>query len=489
LTAKYILLINQKHLSFNKVSKKNKHYILESATVVDFAAEGKCIVKNEGEVIFVAGANVAPGDVVKLFVTKSKKKFSEATVLAYLELSKDRIEPFCNHFGTCGGCKWQHIPYERQLDLKQKQVFDQLSRIGKIKMPEMNMILGSEKTQYYRNKLEYSFSEDRWHTREQIDAGVEFEKNAFGFHAPGRFDKVIEIQHCFLQGSISNDIRNFLREYVNEHQFTYYNHRLHQGFMRSMMLRNSAKGFMVVIQFAEERIEEIEIIMAVLKEKFPEITSLNYIINQKKNDTFFDLDVVTFSGDNFILEQMDDLYFKVNVKSFYQTNSEQAHELYKITRNYAAIKPEDIVYDLYTGTGTIANFVAKQAKKVVGIEYVPDAVLDANENSKLNKIENTSFFAGDMKKILVESFFEKHGKPDVIITDPPRAGMDEDVVNAILKAEPKTIVYVSCNPATQARDLALLDIKYEVEAIQPVDMFPHTHHVENVVKLILKMSF
>lgn len=468
------------------MGQNRKSFIIEEIEVLDFAAEGKCIAKNEGEVIFINGANVAPGDKVKLFVTKSKKKFSEATVLSHISFSENRIRAFCDHFGICGGCKWQHIPYEKQLELKWQQVFDQFTRISKVNFPTILPVFASENKQYYRNKLEYSFSTDRWYTREQIESGEEFKKNAFGFHAPGRFDKVIEIQHCYLQGSISNEIRNFLRTYVNEKGFEYYNHREHVGFMRSMMLRSSATGFMVVIQFAQERVEEIHELLAVLKQKFPQITSLNYIINQKKNDTFFDLEVHTFSGNNFIYEEMEGLKFKVNVKSFYQTNSDQAYNLYKITREYASIKPTDVVYDLYTGTGTIANFVARQAQKVVGIEYVPDAVEDAKSNSIENKIDNTTFFAGDMRKILVADFFEIHGKPDVIITDPPRAGMDEPVIEAILKAAPKTIVYVSCNPATQARDLALLDHQYKVTAVQPVDMFPHTHHIENVVKLELR---
>lgn len=472
--------------------KKDKTFIIESIEVENFAAEGKCLARHEGEVIFIEGSNVAPGDKVKLLVRKKKKNFSEGIVLEIIEKSDIRIEPFCSHFGVCGGCKWQHIPYEKQLELKFQVVKDQLQRIGKLDLPEFRPILGSEKITFYRNKLEYTFSNSRWLTKEEVQSGQELDKNALGFHVPKRFEKVLPIEKCYLQPDPSNAIRLALRAYANENNLSYYDHIEHQGFFRNVMIRTTSTGeIMVVILFASTDEKKILGAMNFVKSNFPEITSLNYIINQKRNDTYFDLDVINFSGKPFIEEQMDDesgkpLRFRIAVKSFYQTNSEQAYELYKITRDFADLKGDELVYDLYTGTGTIANFVARRAKKVIGIEYVEDAVKDAKVNSEINEISNTEFFAGDMRHFLSKDFIQKKGKPDVVITDPPRAGMDEPVVKTLLEAEPKTIVYVSCNPATQARDLQILSEKYKIVAVQPVDMFPHTHHVENVVKLVLK---
>lgn len=467
--------------------RKNKKEVIESIEILDFAAEGKCIAKRDGEVIFVEGSNVAPGDIVKLLVSKKKKKYSEGTILEIIQKSPNRIEPFCEHFGVCGGCKWQHIPYNTQLSLKFQQVKDQLERIGKLELPEFTPILASDKTTFYRNKLEYTFSNSSWKTREEIATNQEISQNALGFHIPKRFEKVLKINKCFLQPDPSNGIRDFLREYVDAHNFSYYDHVAHEGFMRNIMIRTTSIGdIMVMVQFAQNNEAEIFELLTKMYEEFPTITSLNYVINSKRNDSFQDLEIITFKGKPYIEEKMEDLTFRIAAKSFYQTNSEQAFNLYKITREFAEIKPTDVVYDLYTGTGTIANFVAKQAKKVVGLEYVEDAVKDARINSEVNGIANTTFFAGDMRKLLTDEFVSVHGQPDIIITDPPRAGMDEPVIQTILNAAPKTIVYVSCNAATQARDLTLLGEKYKITKVQPVDMFPHTHHVENVVKLELK---
>lgn len=466
--------------------KKNKKRIIEHATVLDFAAEGKCIIKHEGEVIFIEGSNVCPGDEVKVVISKSKKKFAEGRILAFHSYSKDRIEPFCEHFGVCGGCKWQHIPYEKQLEQKQKQTLDQLQRIGKIKDGEKLPILGSEKTTFYRNKLEYTFSNSRWLTNDEVSTGADFNKNALGFHIPKRFDKVLPIKKCFLQGDPSNAIRDFFADYAHKNNLTFYDHIVHVGFFRNVMIRTTSTGdVMVVLQVAEKDITKIEKVMDSFHSKFPDTTSLNYIINQKRNDSFFDLDVVNYKGTPYITEEMEGLKFRIGVKSFYQTNSEQAYNLYKIVRDFAEIKKTDLVYDLYTGTGTIANFVASQANKVVGVEYIEAAIDDANINSSLNNIDNTEFVAGDMAKIMTVEFVEKFGKPDVIILDPPRAGVDKSVCEVLLKTNARRIVYVSCNPATQARDLDLLSSKYKVNKIKPVDMFPHTFHVENVVSLDL----
>ncbi len=459
---------------------------MEQIEILDVAAEGKAITRWKDKVIFVPFT--APGDIVDLQIFRQKKSFAEGRVMKYHKYSDLRTEPFCEHFSICGGCKWQHLPYSEQLKFKQKQVFDNLSRIGKIDLPEFDPIKGSEKTEFYRNKLEFTFSNKRWLTFEEINSDFEHkDMNALGFHIPGCFDKVLDIKKCWLQDNISNEIRLAIREYALKHDLEFFDLRNQAGFLRTMIVRTSSTGeIMLIISFYKEDKEAREGLLNFVAEKFPQITSLMYVINGKCNDTITDQDIIAFKGNDHIFEQMEDLKFKIGPKSFYQTNSEQAYELYSITREFAGLSGSELVYDLYTGTGTIANFVAKQASKVVGIEYVPEAIEDAKVNSNINKLENTLFYAGDMKDILTLDFIQEHGRPDVIITDPPRAGMHEDVVNAILFAAPKRIVYVSCNPATQARDLQLLDVKYKVTRVQPVDMFPHTHHVENVVLLELK---
>lgn len=437
-------------------------------------------------VIFVP--YVVPGDVVDLQVKRKKNHYAEAVAVKFHEKSPLRTEPFCSHFGVCGGCKWQCLSYEEQLKYKQKQVFDNLTRIGKVELPEFRPILGSEKTRFYRNKLEFTFSNKRWLTEEEVKQNVKYDQmNAVGFHIPGAFDKVLAIDKCWLQDDISNQIRNAVRDYAYAHNFPFFDLRTQEGLLRNIMIRTSSTGeLMVVLQCKvtdDEGRRKMEEILQFMADSFPQITSLMYVINNKCNDTIGDLDVEVFKGNDHIFEEMEGLRFKVGPKSFYQTNSEQAYNLYKVAREFAGLTGNELVYDLYTGTGTIANFVARQARKVVGIEYVPEAIEDAKVNSALNGIDNTLFYAGDMKDILTNDFIAEHGRPDVIITDPPRAGMHNDVIDVILAAEPKRIVYVSCNPATQARDLQLLDGKYKVTAVQPVDMFPHTHHVENVVQL------
>ena len=437
-------------------------------------------------VIFVP--YVVPGDVVDLQVKRKKNHYAEAVAVKFHEKSPLRTEPFCSHFGVCGGCKWQCLSYEEQLKYKQKQVFDNLTRIGKVELPEFRPILGSEKTRFYRNKLEFTFSNKRWLTEEEVKQDVKYDQmNAVGFHIPGAFDKVLAIDKCWLQDDISNQIRNAVRDYAYAHNFPFFDLRTQEGLLRNIMIRTSSTGeLMVVLQCKvtdDEGRRKMEEILQFMADSFPQITSLMYVINNKCNDTIGDLDVEVFKGNDHIFEEMEGLRFKVGPKSFYQTNSEQAYNLYKVAREFAGLTGNELVYDLYTGTGTIANFVARQARKVVGIEYVPEAIEDAKVNSALNGIDNTLFYAGDMKDILTNDFIAEHGRPDVIITDPPRAGMHNDVIDVILAAEPKRIVYVSCNPATQARDLQLLDGKYKVTAVQPVDMFPHTHHVENVVRL------
>ena len=437
-------------------------------------------------VIFVP--YVVPGDVVDLQVKRKKNHYAEAVAVKFHEKSPLRTEPFCSHFGVCGGCKWQCLSYEEQIKYKQKQVFDNLTRIGKVELPEFRPILGSEKARFYRNKLEFTFSNKRWLTEEEVKQDVKYDQmNAVGFHIPGAFDKVLAIDKCWLQDDISNQIRNAVRDYAYAHNFPFFDLRTQEGLLRNIMIRTSSTGeLMVVLQCKvtdDEGRRKMEEILQFMADSFPQITSLMYVINNKCNDTIGDLDVEVFKGNDHIFEEMEGLRFKVGPKSFYQTNSEQAYNLYKVAREFAGLTGNELVYDLYTGTGTIANFVARKARKVVGIEYVPEAIEDAKVNSALNGIDNTLFYAGDMKDILTNDFIAEHGRPDVIITDPPRAGMHNDVIDVILAAEPKRIVYVSCNPATQARDLQLLDGKYKVTAVQPVDMFPHTHHVENVVQL------
>lgn len=466
--------------------KKKELPLLEKVTITDVAAEGKAVAKVNELVIFVP--YVVPGDVVDLQVKRKKNHYAEAVAVKFHEKSPLRTEPFCSHFGVCGGCKWQCLSYEEQLKYKQKQVFDNLTRIGKVELPEFRPILGSEKTRFYRNKLEFTFSNKRWLTEEEVKQDVKYDQmNAVGFHIPGAFDKVLAIDKCWLQDDISNQIRNAVRDYAYAHNFPFFDLRTQEGLLRNIMIRTSSTGeLMVVLQCKvtdDEGRRKMEEILQFMADSFPQITSLMYVINNKGNDTIGDLDVEVFKGNDHIFEEMEGLRFKVGPKSFYQTNSEQAYNLYKVAREFAGLTGNELVYDLYTGTGTIANFVARQARKVVGIEYVPEAIEDAKVNSALNGIDNTLFYAGDMKDILTNDFIAEHGRPDVIITDPPRAGMHNDVIDVILAAEPKRIVYVSCNPATQARDLQLLDGKYKVTAVQPVDMFPHTHHVENVVQL------
>lgn len=474
--------------------KKKPLPILEHITITDVAAEGKSLARVDDKVIFVPFT--VPGDVVDLQITKKKHKYCEARVLRFIEYSNVRAIPRCEHFGICGGCKWQNLPYEEQLKAKQKQVFDQLTRIGKIDLPEFLPILGSVKQFEYRNKLEFGFSNKRWLTNEQVASGETFSNmNAVGFHITGAFDKIYPIEKCHLMDDLHNRLRNAIRDYAFEHELSFYDLRAQHGLLRDMMIRNSNTGeWMLLIQFGKtidtgngadawELTEEGRDLMQYITDTFPEITSLLWVYNPKCNDTFGDLPVHVFKGNDHIYETMEELRFKVGPKSFYQTNTEQAYHLYCVARDFANLTGNELVYDLYTGTGTIANFVARKAKKVIGIEYVPEAIEDAKVNSEINGIDNTLFYAGDMKDILTEEFISKHGRPDVIITDPPRAGMHEDVVNTILQARPKRIVYVSCNPATQARDLALMDAQYKVAAVRPVDMFPHTPHVENVVLL------
>ena len=469
--------------------KKKELPLFENVKVEAVAAEGKAIARIDDQVVFVPF--VAPGDVVDLKVKKKKHSYMEAVAVNYHQMSELRVQPVCRHFGICGGCKWQHLIYQEQIKAKQQQVVDALTRIGKIQLPEISPILGSEKIYEYRNKLEFGFSDKRWLTDEEIAQDVKFESmDALGFHITGAFDKILDIEECHLMDPVNNKIRNDIREYALQHSLSFYDLRENKGLLRSIMIRNSNSGeLMLLVQFRieneQERGQAMEL-MQHLADSFPQITSLLYVDNHKCNDTFADQTVNVFKGNEFIFEMMEDLKFKVGPKSFYQTNTDQAFNLYKVARDFAQLSGDELVYDLYTGTGTIANFVAKKARKVVGIEYVEDAIMDAKVNSQINGIDNTVFFAGDMKDILNQEFILRHGKPDVIITDPPRAGMHKDVVDAILFAQPKRIVYVSCNPATQARDLQLLDQLYKVTKVQPVDMFPHTQHVENVVLLEIR---
>ncbi len=469
--------------------KKKELPLLENILITDVAAEGKAIAKVDNLVIFVP--YVVPGDVVDLQIKRKKHSYAEAEAVKFHQLSDKRVAPVCQHFGVCGGCKWQCLAYEHQLAYKQKQVVDNLTRIGKIDLPEISPILGSKEVYGYRNKLEFGFSNKKWLTLEQVKSDVKFDNmNAVGFHITGAFDKILDIEKCHLMDDINNRLRNGIRDYAFEHGLTFFDLRNQGGLLRNIMLRNSATSeLMVVIQFhyttREEEAQAMQLLEHI-KQNFPEVTSLLYVNNLKCNDTIGDLDIKTYHGTDFIYEVMEDLKFKVGPKSFYQTNTEQAYELYKVTREFAGLTGEELVYDLYTGTGTIANFVAKKAKKVIGIEYVPEAIEDAKVNAQINQLDNTLFFAGDMKDILNREFIETYGRPDVIITDPPRAGMHQDVIDTILFAHPRRIVYVSCNPATQARDLQLLDAQYRVVKVQPVDMFPQTHHVENVVLLEIK---
>ena len=457
---------------------RGKKPLLENIEIKKIAAEGKSIAYVDEKVLFVP--NTVPGDIVDVQVTRKRKSFLEGFIVNVRKYSDIRTEPFCSHFGVCGGCKWQNLPYQLQTEFKQQEIVDNLQRIGKVELQNVSPIIGSPKTTYYRNKLEYTFCNKRFLTREEIANGQDIDRTpAVGFHVPGLFDKVIDIKKCYLQAEPSNAVRNFIRDYAIEHELSFYDIREQAGFLRTLIIRTSSTGeVMVIVTFGEENRETREGLLNALVQQFPEITSLMYVINEKMNDTITDQEVICFHGNDHIFEQMEDLKFKIGPKSFYQTNSEQAY-----TRELAGLTGNETVYDLYTGTGTIANFVARNAQKVIGIEYVPEAIEDAKINSALNNIHNTVFYAGDMKDVLNEEFIRRHGHPDVIITDPPRAGMHKDVVDTILKAAPDRIVYVSCNSATQARDLALMDTDYKVMAVQAVDMFPHTHHVENIVLL------
>lgn len=463
--------------------KRKELPVVENVEITGVAAEGKSIARVDDMVVFIPYG--APGDVVNIKLDKKKRSYAEAHIVDMLKPSPDRVAPVCEHFGVCGGCKWQHIPYESQLRHKRDQVVDALTRIAKVEISEVNPTLGSKETFCYRNKLEYTFSCKCWITFEDLRSGREIaDRNALGFHIPGAFDKVLDIKKCWLQDDLSNRIRLFVRQYALAKGYEFYDIKAQQGLMRTLMVRIASTGeVMLIVVFARPEQEKIDDLMGAIAAEFPEITSLLYVVNQKVNDTIADQEVITYRGRDYINEEMEGLQFRIGPKSFYQTNSLQAYELYKVARRMACLKPDDLVYDLYTGTGTIANFVARQVKKVVGIEYVPEAIADAKLNSEVNGIDNTIFFAGDMKDVLTDGFIAEHGRPDVMIIDPPRAGMHEDVVNVILNARPERIVYVSCNPATQARDLALMDEFYRVEEVQPVDMFPHTHHVENVVRM------
>lgn len=462
--------------------------ILENVLVMDASSDGQSVAKTDEYVIFIKGA--VPGDLVDLQITRKKSKYREANTIAIKEKSPKRVDEVCSHFGVCGGCKWQNMDYQWQLFYKQKQVSDALTRLAKITLPEIQKIIPSEKIYHYRNKLEFTFSNKKWLTREQIDDKTiiykegDVSRNALGFHIPGMFDKILDIDKCYLQEEPSNAIRNEIRKYALENNLSFFDLREQIGLLRNIILRSTSTGeWMLIIAFHYDDKEIIKNLLNHISEKFPQITSLQYVINPKRNDTIGDLEIILFKGEDSIYETMEGLKFKIGPKSFYQTNSEQAYQLYKVTREFAAITNDDVVYDLYTGTGTIANFVAHLAKKVVGVEYVPAAIEDAKINSQINAISNTHFYAGDLKDVLNDTFIKENGKPDIVITDPPRAGMHEDVTKKILEMEPKRIVYVSCNPATQARDLQLLDEKYIVTKVQPVDMFPQTHHVENVVLL------
>lgn len=457
---------------------------ISDVEVIDIAEEGKGVAKHDNLVLFIERA--VPGDIVDVELMRKKKNFAEGKIAEVKVASEYRIDPFCAHFGVCGGCKWQHMTYDSQLKFKEQYVGNALSRIGKVDVSSMEPILGSAQTEYYRNKLEYTFSNKRWLTSlDEVEPSDSMD--ALGFHVPGRFDKILTIDHCFLQQAPSNDIRNSIFDYAKENFMSFYDLRDHEGALRNLIIRTSSTGeLMVIVVFAYPEEGQVDLLMSYIKDKFPEITSLLYIINQKRNDTIFDQDIHVYAGRDFIYEEMEGLKFKVGPKSFYQTNSKQAYELYKITREFADLKGDELVYDLYTGAGTIANFVARSAREVIGVEYVPTAIEDAKINSQTNNIHNTKFYAGDMKDVLTADFIQEHGKPDVVITDPPRAGMHPDVVQRMLEMESDKVVYVSCNAATQARDLESLTTKYEVVRIKPVDMFPHTQHVENVVLLKLK---
>lgn len=464
--------------------KKNRRQTFENVEVIDAGAKGKTVAKApDGRVIFLS--NAVPGDVVDVMTTKKRKAYFEGVATDFHTLSDKRTEPVCKHFGTCGGCKWQNMGYEHQLYFKQREVENNLKRIGHLELPEITPILGSKKQYFYRNKMEFSFSSSRWLTQEEINSEIEIDdRNALGFHIPGMWDKILDIKKCHLQQDPSNAIRLAVKNFANKNGLSFFNPRQQEGLLRTLMIRTASTGeIMVLIQFFEDDLKQRELLLNYLKTEFPEITSLLYVINSKQNDTIYDQKIICFAGRDHIFEEMEGLQFKINAKSFYQTNSEQAYELYKITRDFAGLSGNELVYDLYTGTGTIAQFISKKAKKVVGVESVPEAIEDAKANAIHNKIDNVDFYVGDMKNVFNEQFIAAHGQPDIIITDPPRDGMHKDVVEQLLRVAPPKIVYVSCNSATQARDLALMKEHYQVSKVQPVDMFPQTHHVENVVLL------
>ena len=466
------------------MSRKKKFHLFENIEVVDTAAKGKSVAKSpDGRVVFLS--NAVPGDIVDIRTGRKRKSYYEGKAVKFHHLSEKRVDPVCEHFGLCGGCKWQHMNYQDQLSYKQKEVTNNLIRIGHLELPEITPIAGCEKIYFYRNKMEFSFSDSRWLTEEELKSDIEFEdKNACGFHIPGMWDKILDVNKCHLQEDPSNAIRNSVKKFALENDITFFNPRQRTGMLRTLMIRISSTGeIMIVIQFFEDDKEKRELLLHHIAESFKEITSLQYIINEKGNDSIYDQDIILFQGRDHIFEEMEGLKFKINAKSFYQTNSSQAYELYKIARDFADLQGEEIVYDLYTGTGTIAQFVASKAKKVIGIESVPQAIEDAKENARLNGIDNTVFYDGDMAKVFTQEFIEQNGHPDLIITDPPRDGMHQKVVAQILHILPEKVVYISCNSATQARDLALMKEDYVIEKSQAVDMFPQTHHVENVVLL------
>ncbi|WP_108803014.1 23S rRNA (uracil(1939)-C(5))-methyltransferase RlmD [Aquimarina sp. Aq107] len=466
------------------MARKNKRQVFENIEVIDAGAKGKSIAKApDGKIIFLN--NAVPGDVVDIQTTKKRKAFYEGTATTFHKKSDKRVQPLCSHFGTCGGCKWQFMGYEHQLNYKEQEVINNLTRLGKIELPEVTPILGSEDQFLYRNKMEFSFSDSRWLTLDEIQSDTEIKnRNALGFHIPGMWDKILDIDKCHLQEDPSNAIRNKIKTFATENELSFYNARKQSGFLRTLMMRIVSTGeIMVLVQFFHEDAEKRTLLLDYIVSEFPEITSLQYVINSKGNDTIYDQKVICYHGKDHIEEEMEGLRFKINAKSFYQTNSKQAYELYKVTRDFAGLTGNELVYDLYTGTGTIAQFVAKKAKKVIGVEAVPEAIADAKENAKHNNIDNVEFYVGDMKKVFTSDFIATHGQPEVVITDPPRDGMHKDVVGQLLNISPNKIVYVSCNSATQARDLSLLDSTYKVTKVQPVDMFPQTHHVENVVLL------
>jgi 23S rRNA (uracil1939-C5)-methyltransferase len=468
------------------VGRRKELPLLEKVRITDIGAEGKALARVDNLVVFVP--MLIPGDVVDVKVVKKRKKYMEGKATKFYEYSPDRIKPRCKHFGICGGCKWQHLPYNLQLKQKEKQVTDNLTRIGKIELPEISPIIGSSEEFLYRNKLEYTFSDKRWLTQDEIDSEVKFEKEgALGFHIPGLFDKVLDIDECHLQPEPSNAIKNAVRQYSIKNELSFFDLREQEGLLRNLVIRNSLEGnVMVIAVFFYDDVEKREGLLDFILSEFPQITSMMYVINSKKNDSLSDQKPILYKGDDYLVEEMNGLKFRIGPKSFYQTNTRQALELYRVVKDFAGLSGKEVVYDLYTGTGTIANFIAGSSKKVIGIEYIDEAVQDAKINSEINNITNTSFFAGDMKDILSKDLFQANSKPDVIITDPPRAGMHEDVVKTILAAGAGKIVYVSCNPSTQARDIFLLSDDYDVAKVQPVDMFPHTHHVENVVLLVRK---